>query len=97
MDEELDEFDEIVEDLGLGDGAGNSEEMGSDGKDTITSQQDASAPQVVESLQQVLEEFDQPALTELVADLCRACGWTTEMLDDESESGRAVLARKLLR
>lgn len=96
MDDDLDDFDKIVEDLGLGDGADDLEETGSDGKDTTTSQQDASTAQVMESLQKVLAEFDEPALTEFVADLCRACGWTTEVIDNESASRSAILARKYL-
>jgi hypothetical protein len=50
----------------------------------------------VDSLQEVLEEFDQPALTEFVADLCRACGWTTEVINNESVNNNAILARKYL-
>jgi hypothetical protein len=96
MPDESDQFDEIVDDLGLGDETDEPQADESEIKDSDTSQ-DASLPtDLADSLGQLLTAFDQGALTDVVAALCQARGWTTEVTSTDSSGGHEILARKFL-
>lgn len=96
MDKDFNQFDQIAEDLGLEDENGETKEIDIREQDSATGQQHSSTKQVVNSLQQLLSELNKSALTDLVADLCRADDWTSEVITNDPSRACDILARRYL-
>ena len=96
MDENIDEFDEVIEKLRMGEGVDEATGETTEQKESATSKPQSATDQTVDQLQQILTACDRETLSAVITELCRISGWTTEITQNEPLEQTVFHARKAL-
>lgn len=96
MDEEIDEFDEVIKNLRMGDGVDDTTDEKTEQQEPATSQPQTGTDEKVGQLQQILTECDHETLSSVIAELCQVSGLTTDITRDETFEATVIHARRIL-